>query len=131
MSRNANVYELVAGLSIMSFGTTADGDFMDVQRFSDWQNNDMATAVFATIVAADKISFEDEDMLAIEAEVRGSLQRGENAKGLVKGSSVVSIPKVADVSTADKLARTLNNVKWNAQLASAIHKVNMAGTVSP
>ena len=115
----------------MSFGTTADGDFMDVQRFIDWQNDDMATAVFGAIVAADKISFEDEDMLAIEAEMLGSGARGEASKGLVKGSFVVSLPKVADVSVGDKLARTLNQAKWNAQLASAIHKVNMSGTVTP
>jgi len=132
MSRNANVYETVAGLSIMSYGTTADGDFMDVQRMIDWQNDDMATAVFGAIVAADKISFEDDDMIAIEAEMIGSLARGVASGGLASDPApVVRIPKVATVSTANKLARTLAGAKWNANLASAIHKVNMSGVVSP
>lgn len=132
MARNANVYEYVAGLNVMSYGTTADGDFIDVQRFTDWQNDDMATSVWGAIVAADKISFEDDDLVAIEAEVVGSLARGVTAGGLAKNPApVVTIPKVATVSTADKLARTLSNVKWNAQLASAIHKVSISGVITP
>lgn len=132
MARNANIYEEVAGLSIMSYGTTADGDYIDVQRFIDWQDDDMSTAVFAAIVAADKIGMTDEDLVAIEAEIRGSLARGVEAGGLASDPAPsVAVPLVASLSTADKLARLLAGTKWAATLRGAVHKVNIAGNVSP
>ena len=43
----------------------------------------------------------------------------------------VLVPKVADVSTADKANRILPDVEFNGDLAGAIHKITISGVVSP
>lgn len=131
VNRDANFYEAVNGADIMSEGTTADGDFIDVQRGLDWLEDDMSKRVFEALAGADKIPFTDPGVAVIESEMVASLRVAVN-RGILAAdpAPVVTVPKVADVSTADKLARLLPDMKFTGVLAGAIHKVTLTGVVS-
>ena len=131
VAKNANFYETVAGINMMSEVTRADGDFIDVTRNLDWLDDDMRTSVFAALVGNDIIPFTDEGIAVIEAEIRGSLGRAVTRGVLTNNPApVVSVPKAADVDSADKLDRLLPDLSWSATLAGAVHKTDIDGTVS-
>ena len=130
-ARNANSYESVAGVSITFNGTTSDGDYIDVQRGIDWLEDDMSKRVFESLAGANKIPFTDAGVSVVEADVRASLNEAVR-KGILADSPepVTEVPLVADVSTANKTARNLPDVKFSGTLAGAIHKVTITGVVS-
>lgn len=131
VARSANFYESVAARDQMSEGTTADGDFIDVQRGLDWLEDDMSKGVFGVLVDADKVPFTDPGVASIEKEMKASLKRGV-ARTLLAADPepTTTVPKVSTISEADKTARTLPDMKFNATQAAAIHKVNITGVVS-
>ncbi len=131
IARNANFYQTVAGVSITQEGTTSDGDFIDVQRFIDWLEDDMTASVFEALAGANKIAYTDAGVAVIEAEIRGSLRRGIARGGIAEDPApVITVPLVADVSSGNKALRLLPDVKFTCTLAGAIHKVTITGVVS-
>ena len=131
VARSANYYRSVAGKNIAAEGTTADGDFIDVQRGIDWLEDDMSKGVFNALTTGDKIPYTDDGAAVVQAEVLASLQRAV-ARGILAASPapVVTVPAVASVATADKTARNLPDVKFSGTLAGAIHKATITGVVS-
>lgn len=131
LAKEANSYRTVGGSGRTFDGTTADGDYIDVTRGLDWLENDMQVGVFNALASADKIPFTDAGVAVVENEVRASLARAVVAGVLSDDPKpVVTVPRVANIASADKAARNLPDVSWSATLAGAIHKVNIAGTVS-
>ena len=131
VAKNANFNQDVAGANIMAEGTTADGDFIDVQRGIDWLDDDMSKAVFIVLKAAEKVPFTDPGVAVVQAEVLASLQRAVDRTILAADPApVVTVPLVADIATVDKAARTLPDVKFTGTLAGAIHKAIIDGVVS-
>lgn len=131
IARDANFYESVAGRSIMSEGTTADGDFIDVQRGLDWIEDDMTARVFTALSGADKVPFTDPGVAVVESEMLATLRDAVN-RGILAADPepAVTVPAVADVSASDKASRTLPDMTFTGTLAGAIHKANITGVVS-
>jgi len=77
-----------------------------------------------------KVAYTEAGMEQVATEIRGALSLGESNGLLVPGQSTVTVPKISTVSSADKGARVLNNVKFTAVLQGAIHKVTIQGTVT-
>lgn len=131
VARSANFYETEAGIAFMSEGTTADGDFIDVQLGLDWLNDDMSARMFGTLVAADKIPFDDDGFATMEADMEASLDESVTRTILTADPAPTTvIPKLADISDADRIARNLTGMKFDGTLAGAIHKVTVTGVVS-
>lgn len=131
VARDANFYEEVAGRDMMSEGTTADGDYIDVQRGLDWLEDDMSKGVFGVLVNANKVPYTDAGVALLQKEMEASLKRGVSRDLLSSDPApVVTVPLVADIAPADKTARTLPDMKFSATQAGAIHKVNITGVVS-
>lgn len=130
-TRNANSYENVAGQGVTFNGTTVDGDFVDVRRDLDWVESDMTARVFSALAGALKVPFTNKGVALIEAQVRATLREAVR-RGIFTDdpAPAVTVPRVADVSSANKTARTLPDVKFSATLAGAIHKVTISGVVS-
>lgn len=123
-----NTYETIGGISMTREGQVVSGEFIDVIRGIDWLKARIEERVFAKLVAADKVPFTDAGVGIIEAELRGQLEEAI-AQGVI-ASYTVSVPKAADVSSANKAARTLPDVDFTAVLAGAIHKVEIRGKVT-
>ena len=75
--------------------------------------------------------FTDSGIGTILNLITAQLKEGVS-KGFLAGdpAPTVTVPKAAAVDPADKAARTLPGVKFQATLAGAIHRVVISGTLS-
>lgn len=127
--KNANLYIPIGGVDVTTEGVVASGEYIDVTRFIDWLVATMEAAVYSVLINNDKVPYTNAGIAVVENAVRQTLQIGQDNGGLAPGWTV-TVPDVANVSSADKAARVLNNVVFSAQLAGAIHKVNIQGFIS-
>ena len=128
-AKKCNIYYTIAGRNITAEGVVAAGEFIDVIRFRDWLKARMQERIALALFNSNKIPYTDEGIAIIEAEVRAQLREGVNVGGLVDNFTV-TVPKAANVSPLDKAARLLRDVKFNAQLAGAIHKALISGVIT-
>ena len=129
--KNINHYTLTAGVAITRQGKTAGGEWIDVMRFVDWLKARMQERIYQQLVNLLKIPYTDQGVAIIENLVRAQLQEGIRVGGLAKDPEfTVTVPKVIDVSQTDRANRLLPDVKFNATLAGAIHKININGVVT-
>lgn len=104
-------------------GFVASGEWIDVIHGTDWLRVRTQEDIATLILNAGKLPFTQGGIDAVGAALSRRLKQAERIGFLLAGSSSVSVPNLADVSSADRQARTLNNVTASAQYASAIHKV--------
>lgn len=139
-SKNVDVYEYIGGVNITRNGKVAGGEYLDVMIFIDWLKARCTEAVFEILVSNLKVPYTDAGIAAVENALTQPLKAGQNAGGISPtayddqkrqiGGFYITVPKAANVSSADKTARTLNNVKFVAFLAGAIHFVRIDGLVT-
>lgn len=130
LAKNANVYTTLGGVNVTQFGKVASGEYIDIIRGLDWLESRLQEEVYGNLVNNRKIPFTDEGVALIENAVRGVLREAADAGLLVAESITVSVPLVANVSSANKIARNLPDVKFTATLQGAIHTVEIDGTVT-
>lgn len=128
-AKRGNIYYNIAGASITAEGITSSGEFIDTIRFRDWLKVNIQADCFIALKNSNKIPYTDEGIAVIETALRAVLDRGVAAGGIVRGSYKVIVPKAADAAPADKAARILRGVKFNCQLAGAIHKLFVNGEI--
>lgn len=132
-AKNANYYETIAGANVISSeGVAASGEFIDTIRGSDELQVRIAEDVFTQLINAEKIPFTTDGISAIEATLRARLQRSVNSGFLSNdpGAIIVTVPKIADIDPADKVARFLTGLEFSAILAGAVHKVRIDGKLT-
>jgi hypothetical protein len=130
-NKKANTYEYVAGVGITQNGTVSGNEYIDIIRGVDWLTSTIQTYVFSVLVNSPKVPYTDAGITTIEAQIRRALQEGvENSFLTNDPDFVVTVPKAANVSSADKAARILRNVSFQATLAGAIQAVQINGTVT-
>jgi hypothetical protein len=122
-SKNANSYHSMGGTGSVLWGTTASGEYVDVIRDLDYVNLSIQTAVYALFKTSPKIAFTNPGLDKVVAAVDGVVKRMEFEGIFAKGTTRVSFPDVADVSTTNKNNRLLPDITFNATLSGAIHKV--------
>lgn len=129
-SRNSNYIEYDSGNTFTRYGQTAGNEWIDTVRGVHWQTSDLTTNIKALLLGqkGGKITYDGQGIARIREVIASSLQRGVNRNLL--SSYDITMPRLSDISTVDKLARILNNVRFSAQLAGAIHEVVIQGTVS-
>jgi hypothetical protein len=125
----SNWYALTKGVGITFPGKMASGEYIDVTIGLDWLVARMEERLYAAKLNNPKIPFTDGGIAIIRSEVEGQLTEAE-AVGLIDSGWTVTVPAVADTTTADRAARTLNGVEFEARLQGAIHKTVVRGTVS-
>ncbi|SRR5258707_503519 len=131
LGKNANVYETLAGLNITEFGKVSSGSYLDITRGKDWLQSRMQTRIFSKLSQLVKIPFTDQGIAIVEAEIRAQLKEGIDQSFLAANPApTVTVPLAASVSAANKQARLLPNVTFQAVLAGAIHTVTINGVVS-
>lgn len=130
LNKNCNIYTTTAGVNITESGVVASGEYIDVMRGIDWLQARLQEEVFTNLVNERKIPFTDEGVTIIVGIVQGVLEEAADQGILVSESIEVEAPAVADISDANKLARTLPDINFTATLQGAIHKVQINGTVT-
>lgn len=135
--KNANTYEKVRNVAVTQNGKVASGEWIDVIRFRDWLQEELATDIFTLLKNEDKIPYGDAGIAMVENIVRRVLERGQSRGGIspteydADGNEnpgfVISVPLSSDISATDKASRILRDVKFTARLAGAIHVVKVTG----
>lgn len=131
LAKNVNTYETRGGVNITNDGTVAAGEFIDIIRGVDWLQARMTERVYSKLVNTPKISYTDPGIAIIEAEIRAQLDIAI-LQGLIAldPAYTVTVPLVKNITFNDRANRELNNVKFFATLAGAIHSLRIEGTVS-
>ena len=131
LSKKANTYEFIGGVGITQNGTSGQGQFLILLRGIDWLRSTITTNVFGLLVRLPKVPYTDAGIAAVQAQVQLSLQLGIDNNFIADNPPpVVTVPLAANVPPNDKANRILNNVKFTATLAGAIHAVNIQGIVT-
>lgn len=129
--KNGSFYTDV-GLFMTFEGKSAAGEYMDTVRFIDWVYARMRETVVLVLANNPKIPFTDNGVDTMRLAISSVIEAGITAGGFAKDPPyTVSAPKVKDVSSANRIARTLPDLTWKAQLAGAIHRLTpVTGRVS-
>lgn len=136
IAANINYYIPIRGKNVTQLGVMVDGEYIDVIHGLDALNADIQTSVFNALTQREKVPYTVGGFTIIENAILGALRRFEPTNGsdgnalLVFKSGVVKMPVLANVSLADKAARFLRNVRFEAQLQGAIHSVSIRGNVT-
>lgn len=131
--KSGNHYTSLGGLNVTRYGVAASGEFLDIIRGIDWFQTRLQERIYALMANLDKIPYSQAGAL-VYAEIFAQLTEAQ-ANGLVAPNVedtpwVITIPSVADISTADKASRTFPDVEFSAYLEGAVHKVEITGTLS-
>lgn len=139
---NANIsYVLtVASKSVTMGGKTNYGEWIDVIRFRDWLQNDMQVRVVNLLIVNPKIPYTDNGIGLVENQMLASLKDGQkfggiapteyDADGNANQGYVTSVPLASELTSSQKASRVLENCKFAARLAGAIHLVEISGSLT-
>lgn len=128
--KNANTYQVKGGVSITREGKVSSGEYIDIIRGLDWLEARLQETIYSLLVNKRKVPYDDSGITLIAAAVDGVLDEAERAGVLIPGSGVVTAPKYADISSANKIARNLPDINFTGLLQGAIQKVRIEGVVS-
>lgn len=135
--RGINRFMRYAGCNCAIGGMTLSGEWIDVIRFRDWLKADMQTRVFNILKSSRKVPFTDPGISLIEGAMEKCLKGGQDMGGIapteydgddnqVPGYQV-SVPRVSDLTEAQRKSRKLPDCRYSARLAGAVHAVEIKG----
>lgn len=128
-AKRGNYFTRRGGFAMVQEGWSASGKFLDERRFLDWYTARLQTHVFRQFVSNPKVPYTEEGIALLKHAIGLANADGVNAGGIDgKRSIVITMPKITSVSSQDKAARILRNVKVSFYLAGAIHRTVMAFT---
>ena len=140
-AKNYNTFENFSdGVSITQNGKTCAGEWIDVIRFRAWLIETIKTEEFAMLINREKLPYTDAGIALVEGVLNKVLKLGQDRGGIApteyddNGNKnlgyTISVPKAANISANKKAQRVLDDVKFTARLAGAIHAVNIKGSLT-
>jgi hypothetical protein len=150
--KDVNTLERVAGFNIIRWGTCQDGtSWIDAVIFQDYLVGALQAAVFQVLVNNPKVPYDINGKAMIIAAMEAVFRPLVSLPGVTRpitayaedvnkkqiGGYNIKFPSFTDpnspdgyVSTADRLARVLNHLKWECWYSGAINSVHMTGVIS-
>ncbi len=134
LGKNVNVYTLLGstGTGFTHEAVMASGRFVDVQRGIDFMEARLGEAIATLLLSTPKIPYTDAGMATIEATIQQQMNSyiGLGILGpllnTVDGALFrIIIPKVASQLAASRSARLVTGIEISAQMAGAVHKVEI------
>ena len=130
----------VGGKVITQGGKTAAGEWIDLIRFRDWLQNNMAQRVCDLLIRNPKIPYTDNGIAAVENQMVAALKEGQVRGGIpeteydeldqpIPGYKT-DMPLAASLTSAQRASRTLKGCKFSARIAGAIHMVEISGSLT-
>lgn len=140
-SKNFSTFELFCNFAVTQGGKVAAGEWIDVIRLRDQLVESIRVSVVSAMINADgKVPYTDDGIQIIGNAIRAPLDLNVRRGGIapeeldesdrVIPSYTISLPRSSQVPFNDKANRVLNDVKFTARLAGAIHIVNINGSLS-
>ena len=139
-NKNGNTFERFRNISITQNGKVASGEWIDIVRFRDWLVEEIQTRVFNSMTNVGKIPYTDAGIAVIEAQVRSALTLGQQRGGIAPTEYnddgeknlgfTTEVPIATNISPGQKASRILEDVKFTARLAGAIHVVEIVGSLT-
>lgn len=126
---HGNHYAEEAEVGITRPGKSFGGEWIDVVIGLAWLEARLQERLFALLVNNPKIPYTDAGLGMLVAEVRAQLREAE-ARSIVASGWTVSITAVADQDSADRADRIVRGLEFQAQLAGAVHEIDIVGTVT-
>lgn len=130
----------VASKNITQGGKTGGGEWIDIIRFRDWLQNDMQVRVVNLLIVNPKIPYTDNGIGLVENQMLASLKDGQKYGGIAPteydtdGNAIpgytTDVPLAAELTSTQKASRTLEDCKFSARLAGAIHVVEIKGCLT-
>jgi hypothetical protein len=131
LAKNCNTYTTVGGQAIIEEGFMSGDEFIDVIRGIDWVYARMTENIYQAFITENKIPYTDNGVSVIVNRIQQILDQAVTRSIFTNDPApTIDAPLVADVPVNDRANRTLPDVKWEAVLAGAIHKVIIRGTVT-
>jgi len=128
--KNGNTYTEVAGLPIFFEGKMSSGEYIDITRGIDWITARIKENVFGLFTSAEKVPYDDGGLESIGLSVQEKLSEAERRLILVAGSSSVDVPTRDETSVADRVNRVARDITFKGELAGAINKTIIDGTLT-
>jgi hypothetical protein len=136
-AKRAVFYEDFGGSARTQCGTDGAngyGDYPDLTRLSHWVASAITTDMASLLVATDKIPFTNAGIRMCKAIPEGVMQEGVDNGAISNDAGYepwCTAPDISDVSSSDKSARTLPDIKFGFYASGAINRVDaITGTLS-
>ena len=130
-SKRVNYTENVAGLTRVFGGyTSRPGFFVDVTRGLDYVAQRMNEDVFILLTSNDKVPGDDRGSAMVESTIWARLNQSVAEDIFIDDDNLsVFVPSFAERDIADRASRLLTGCRFTANLAGAIHEVEIIGEV--
>ena len=139
-AKNGNCFVAVRNISVTQNGKVAGGEWIDVIRFRDWLKEEMQTDLFTMLINRDKLPFTDQGIALVENTMNKVLALGQKRGGIAPteydedGNEnlgyTISVPLASSISANNKAQRVLQDCKFTARLAGAIHAIEIYGNLT-
>ena len=137
---HSNYFTQVAGRNITMHGQVRAGEWIDIIRGRDWLQNDMQLRIFNLMLMNPKIPFTNGGIALVQNEMIASL-KAATVRGIVApdewdedGALVpgftTSVPNSLSITATQKAARVLQDCRFSARIAGAIHVVRVDGVLT-
>jgi len=127
--KRATYYIAVGGNSITFEGQTSEpGTFIDVIRGVDWLTFRISEDIVARLAAVGKIPYVGGGAI-LESLIRARLDDAVDRDLIAEGYSV-TVPPASEQQVTDRADRIYRDITFEAQLAGAVHRVEIRGTVT-
>ena len=142
-ANNGQALQSQAGAIFTNEGKTTSGEYIDIIIGQDWVEDQLNIGLLGLFLRNDKVAMDDVGIAQIEGVVRDVLKRAGDNKIIAAAVSEadleksddklyiyqVTVPLRADISVADRAARTLTGVKFVYTTSGAIHHTTITGLI--
>jgi hypothetical protein len=126
-------YQTVEGLNVTIGGKTAAGEWIDIVQSIHYLLARLREAAFAQLASVPKVPFTNGGIDLIVGRVRGVLQAAAQPPRNILDPETITVeaPTLAEIDPADRAARFLPDVIFDARTQGAIVKTRIRGTLRP
>ena len=119
------------GIHNMVFeGKTASGEWLDAIQGIDWLNNILKTSVANAFAGAAKIPYTTDGLAIIENALRYALSEAAGKQIIDRESIEIFLPQISDIAPDIRNSRILPDVRFDARLVGALHRIKINGTIT-
>src|SRR5262245_54585804 len=126
-ARRGNAYEQVTADRPFTWEGTVFSTvfkFLDITRNADWLTDGASKVLLGVLVGTDIVPHTIEGIALLEGALRGFIRGEAVTQGVLSGTPLpeVSAPAIEDITSADKEARNLSQLRFDGTFAGAIHQ---------